>query len=234
VATAYFQPGGWLSTFWSVQWFAGAIPVILLAPLLIVASREGNWPRRKTFVWATPLIAWALLFVAAQSLSMWALQQRLPALVLNADGIRCAPWQETTRWENVTSLSSYDEKAGSGWKMLGITLQTRPQGGRNLRPREYNLPALQWGIRFAHCGVFGQPEAAVPCGTRGLDHDPQALVRLIQEVYFKLGARVDAKFRARNRCWVHWCLTNKGLDHLCVANMPGDISAEPCLARIDH
>lgn len=224
MATAYFDPGGWLRTLWQIQWFAALIPVVFLAPMLAVAAREGNWPRRKILLCAAPLISWGAFFLAAQALAMWGVYQRPPAIVVTAGGIWCAPWPETTRWEDLTSLGSHDEKVGYGWKTLGVTLNAKRSSTLNLQPTQFNSKLLQWGIRLAHGPIFGHGANEIPCGTLRLNHDSQRLIRLIQEIHFKLGPRVAPQFRPRNRCWVNHCLTTKGLDHVCIANMPSDRS----------
>jgi len=234
VATAYFEPGGWLAVLWRVQWLAGVIPVLILAPLLYAASREGKWPRRRTAFYAALMTSWALAFLAAQGLAMWALRQQPPALVVTAGGIWCAPWRETVRWEDVISLDSYDEKAGRGWRTLGVTLRTSQTNGPPIIPTPYRSALLRWGIRLGHGKLFGHALNELQCGTRGISLESQAAIRLIQEIHFKLGPRVDAKFRPRNRCWVDWCLKNKGLDHVCVANMQSDSSTQPCPASVTN
>lgn len=234
MATAHFEPGGWLSTFWSIQWFAGLIPVAMLGPLVFAVHREGKWPRARVLMCAGLLAGWGCAFLFAQGLAMWAVAKRPRAMAVSADGIWCAPWQETVRWKDVAALDSYDEKMGTGWRTLGVTLLARGGQTPDLMPREYENGALRWGVRLAHGPVFGHGEGEMPCGTRGLNMDSQAAIRVVQEIYFKLGARVEAKYRPRNRCWVEWCLQNKGLDHVCIANMPSDASAKPCLAGVDY
>ena len=93
---------------------------------------------------------------------------------------------------------------------------------------------LEWGVWLARGSVFGKSAGEIPCGTLDIGLESQAAIRLIQEIHFKLGPRVAAQFRPRNHCWVDWCLKNKGLNHLCVANMPSDPSAQPCLAGVDY
>lgn len=224
MATAHFDPGGWLRTLWEIQWFAGIIPALFAAGALAVACREGNWPRRKTLLYAAPIAAWAAVFIAAQALAMWAVHQRPPAIVLTAEGIWCAPWPEATRWEDIASLGSHDEKVGYGWKTLGVTLNTTRPATLRLQPASFDSKLLHWGVRLAHGPVFGHASDELPCGTLGLDRDSQILRRLIQEIHFKLGPRVDFKSRPRNGCWVAHCLSTKGLDYICVANMPSDPS----------
>jgi len=231
----YLEPGGWLRTMWEVQWFAGLIPLVVLGAWLVVAAREGKWGRGKIALWAVPLVVWALPFVAAQGLSMWALQSRPAAMVVSAEGIWCAPWAETVRWENVRALGSFDEKMRYGWKTLGVTLELAraEKGGVDLRPAAYDSGALYWGVRLARAKLFTKSGTAIPCALYGTTVDAGDLTRLVQEIHFKLGPRVGAEFRSRNRCWVAHCLDAKGLDWRCVANMPSDLSAQPCAARVD-
>ncbi len=222
IATAYFDPSGALRTLWDIQWFAGLIPAIFAAGWLIAAAREGKWPLRKTLLWSAPIAAWGAVFLAAQALATWAVYQRPPAIIVTAGGIWCAPWPETTRWEDIASLGSHDEKVGYGWKTLGLTLNTTRPATLRRPPLPFESSLLHWGIRLAHGPIFGHAPNEIPCGTLRLNHDSQRLIRLIQEIYFKLGARVDPQFRTRNRCWVNHCLATKGLDHVCIANMPSD------------
>lgn len=241
MATVYLEPGGWLRTLWEVQWFAGLIPVMFLAGWLAAAAREGKWALGRIALWASPLVVWALPFVVAQGLSMWAVQSRPAAMVVSAEGIWCAPWRETVRWENVRAVGSFDEKMRSGWKSLGVTLElAQPaRGDVDLRPAAYESSALTWGVRLARAKLFTKSETAIPCALYGTTVDAGDLARLVQEIHFKLGPRVGAEFRARNKCWVGHCLDGKGLsakglDWRCVANMPSDVSAQPCAARVDQ
>lgn len=234
MAPVSFESLGWFHAFWRVQWFAGLIPVLLLTPLLLAARREGRWPRRRALLFAAPFFAWGAPFLAIQMLAVWALQQHPLGIIVTADHIWCAPWTEGARWENIVSLETYDEKMGRGWKTLGVTLALNRSGDPRLRPRAFDSSALRWGIRFARGPVFGHGPLDLPCGTMELERDSQALIRLIQEIHFKLGPRVGAQFRPRNRCWVDWCLKNRGPDYACVANMPSDPSTKPCLAGVDY
>ena len=236
MATAYFDPGGWLRTFWDAGWFAGLIPVLILAPLLYAVAREGKWPRRRLTLWTVPLVAWAVPFSAAQVLAMWALQQRPPALIVTAGAVWCAPWRETAQWGEVASVDPYNEKRGRGWQALGRTLHlTRPASGSvNLRPAQYDSALLRWGIVLARWKPFTQSPTELPCALHGLTRERSELARLLQEIHFKLGPRVGAPFRARNHCWVRHCLTTRGLDYACVANIPSDSSAQPCAPGVDH
>lgn len=235
MATVYLEPGGWLRTLWEVQWFAGLIPVVFLGGWLYAAAREGKWRRGKIALWAAPLVMWATPFVVAQGLSMWALMQRPAAMVVSAEGIWCAPWSETVRWENVRALGSFDEKMRYGWKSLGVTLELAEpaRGAVSLRPAAYDSGALYWGVRLARAKLSTKSETAIPCALYGTTVEAGDLARLVQEIHFKLGPRVGAEFRARNKCWVAHCLDSKGLDWRCVANMPSDLSAQPCAARVD-
>ncbi|MBN8733200.1 MAG: hypothetical protein J0L64_21870 [Acidobacteria bacterium] len=224
MATVYLEPGGWLRTLWEVQWFAGLIPLVFLAGWLVASAREGKWARSKIVLWAVPLVIWATPFVVAQGLSMWALQQRPAAMVVSAEGIWCAPWRETVRWENVRTLGSFDEKMRSGWKSLGVTLELAraERGGLDLRPAAYESRALTWGVRLARGKLFTKSETAIPCALHGTTVEASELTRLVQEIHFKLGPRVGAQYRARNKCWVAQCLDGKSLDWRCVANLPSD------------
>lgn len=238
---AHVAPGGWLATFWAVQWWAGLIPVLAAALALGAWSRGGRARR-----WVRPLLhrllaPLALLIVGAQGLSMWALQQRPPAIVITADALWCAPWSETIAWIHMNGIERFDRKPASGRQELGFTVERNLAATESddLRPAAYDSWPLNSGIALA----MGRLEAWTaggehyPCDATGLDVEADRIVRTAQELQQRL--RAGAADRERQGCIVSWCAANKpAFAYECVARPEAECydvwntdQKEACLQR---
>jgi hypothetical protein len=178
---------------------------------------------------------------------------RVPAVVMDLDGIWCAPWSKGIPWRAVGAVSSREEKLDDrGWRPTDVVLKLAEPAGAGVAPTAWAgveprwLRPLVWATRRTPSHAFDSFEGPVAyCNSQSLDTTHETLERLARDLL-----QIDREMRAEPERRAVFTLCQRGgraLTIACVENIARNHRAceaygaggfEACLAdfsaRIDE
>jgi hypothetical protein len=191
-------------------------------------------------------VAWAMAIGLPRAL-------RVPAVVMDLDGIWCAPWNEGIPWRAVGAVSSREEKLDDrGWRPTDVVLKLAEPADAGVAPTAWTgveprwLRPLVWATRRTPSHAFDSFEGPVAyCNSQSLDttHETlerlaRALLRIEREIRAEPERRaVFALCRSGGRALTIACVESIARNHRACAAHGAD-GFEACLAdfftRIDE